>query len=44
MRARMQPIDRLFGPLPRMIRDLAYNLGKKAELILEGRIPNLIAR
>jgi two-component system chemotaxis sensor kinase CheA len=36
MRARMQPIDRLFGPLPRMIRDLAYNLGKKAELVLEG--------
>ncbi len=36
MRARMQPIERLFGPLPRMIRDLAHDLGKKAELVLEG--------
>jgi two-component system chemotaxis sensor kinase CheA len=36
MHARMQPIERLFGPLPRMIRDLAHDLGKKAELILDG--------
>lgn len=36
MRARMQPIERLFGPLPRMIRDLAQDLGKRVELVLEG--------
>lgn len=36
MHARMQPIERLFGPLPRMIRDLAQELGKKAELVLSG--------
>ena len=36
MHARMQPIERLFGPLPRMIRDLAHDLGKKAELVLDG--------
>ncbi len=36
MHARMQPIERLFGPLPRMIRDLAHDLGKKAELVVDG--------
>ncbi len=36
MHARMQPIERLFGPLPRMIRDLARELGKKVELVLDG--------
>lgn len=36
MHARMQPIERLFGPLPRMIRDLAFELGKKAELVIDG--------
>ena len=36
MHARMQPIERLFGPLPRMIRDLAHELGKSAELVVDG--------
>lgn len=36
MHARMQPIDRLFNALPRMVRDLSAELGKKVELIVDG--------
>ena len=36
MHARMQPIERLFGPLPRMIRDLSQDLAKKADLVVDG--------
>ncbi|HEY8578604.1 MAG TPA: hybrid sensor histidine kinase/response regulator [Beijerinckiaceae bacterium] len=36
MRARMQPIDRLFTKLPRLARDLAVELDKKIDLVLEG--------
>jgi two-component system chemotaxis sensor kinase CheA len=36
MRARMQPVERVFSNLPRMIRDLANDLGKKINLITEG--------
>ncbi len=36
MRARMQPIERLFSTLPRLTRDLATHLGKKIELLTSG--------
>ncbi|MBM3609154.1 MAG: hybrid sensor histidine kinase/response regulator, partial [Alphaproteobacteria bacterium] len=36
MHARMQPVERLFSSLPRMIRDLAANLSKKVELQIDG--------
>jgi two-component system chemotaxis sensor kinase CheA len=36
MRARMQPVERVFANLPRMIRDLANDLGKKINLVTEG--------
>lgn len=36
MRARMQPVSRLFGSLPRLVRELSLDLGKKIELTTEG--------
>ena len=36
MRARMQPVGRLFGSLPRLVRELAAEVGKKIHLITEG--------
>ncbi|WP_158806726.1 chemotaxis protein CheW [Beijerinckia sp. L45] len=36
MRARMQPLSRLFARLPRLIRDLAAETRKKLVLIVEG--------
>ena len=36
MKARMQPIGRLFQKYPRLARDLARSLGKDVELVLEG--------
>ncbi|MGO9428822.1 hybrid sensor histidine kinase/response regulator [Rhodoblastus sp.] len=36
MRARMQPVERAFANLPRMIRDLANDLHKKIDLVTEG--------
>ncbi|HWG03957.1 MAG TPA: chemotaxis protein CheW [Beijerinckiaceae bacterium] len=36
MRARMQPIGRLFSNLPRLVRDLAGEVGKKIELVTSG--------
>ena len=36
MRARMQPISRLFDSLPRLARELAHQLGKKIELRSDG--------
>jgi two-component system chemotaxis sensor kinase CheA len=36
IRTRMQPIETLFAPLPRMVRDLAAELGKHVRLELEG--------
>jgi two-component system chemotaxis sensor kinase CheA len=36
MKTRMQPIGNAWNKLPRMIRDLSAELGKKIELILEG--------
>ncbi len=36
MSARMQPVGRLFSTLPRLVRDLAYDLGKKIVVTTEG--------
>ena len=36
MKTRMQPIGQAWGKLPRMVRDLGRELGKKIELRLEG--------
>ena len=36
MRARMQPMGRIFGALPRLVRELAVELGKKIDLVVEG--------
>ena len=36
MKTRMQPIGQTWAKLPRMVRDLARDLGKKVELKLEG--------
>lgn len=37
MTARMQPIDGAWSKLPRLVRDLAHDLGKKIELVLTGQ-------
>ncbi|MEM8757803.1 MAG: chemotaxis protein CheA [Planctomycetota bacterium] len=36
MRTRMQPLDKLFGKYPRLIRDLASKTGKQIRLTIEG--------
>ncbi|MDE2577486.1 MAG: chemotaxis protein CheW [Hyphomicrobiales bacterium] len=36
MRARMQPMGRVLQTLPRLVRELAAELGKKIELVTEG--------
>lgn len=36
MRTRMQPLDKLFGKYPRLIRDLSGKTGKKIKLVVEG--------
>lgn len=36
MRTRMQPLDKIFGRYPRLIRDLAGKTGKKMQLVIEG--------
>ena len=36
MHARMQPIDRLFSNLPRLVRDLANELGKRIDIVTSG--------
>lgn len=35
-RTRMQRVDRLFMAIPRMVRDLGRDLGKKIEVVIEG--------
>lgn len=37
MLTRMQPIGSVFEKFPRVVRDLARDLGKKVELVLEGK-------
>jgi two-component system chemotaxis sensor kinase CheA len=36
MRTRMQPLEKLFGKYPRLIRDLATKTGKQIQLVIEG--------
>lgn len=36
MRTRLQPLEKLFGKYPRLIRDLASKTGKKINLVVEG--------
>lgn len=36
MRVRMQPVERLFATLPRLVRDLSIDLGKRIELVTYG--------
>ncbi len=36
MRVRLQPVERLFATLPRLVRDLSIELGKKIELVTYG--------
>jgi two-component system chemotaxis sensor kinase CheA len=36
LRTRMQPLDKLFGKYPRLIRDLATKTGKQIDLVIEG--------
>ena len=36
MHARMQPIERLFANLPRLVRDLSTELGKRIDLVTAG--------
>lgn len=36
MHARMQPVERLFSALPRMVRELSSALNKKVELVIDG--------
>ncbi|MGD1075409.1 MAG: Hpt domain-containing protein, partial [Thermodesulfovibrionales bacterium] len=36
MRMRMQPIKKVFGKFPRLVRDIACSLGKEVELLISG--------
>lgn len=36
MKTRMQPIKKVFGRFPRVVRDLARKLSKKIEIVMEG--------
>lgn len=36
MRTRMQPLDKIFGKYPRLIRDLSRKTGKDIDLVIEG--------
>ncbi|GAA2647742.1 chemotaxis protein CheA [Paractinoplanes durhamensis] len=37
MKTRMQPIEHIWSKLPRVIRDLSNSLGKKVELVMQGK-------
>ena len=41
MKTRMQPVKKVFGRFPRVVRDLSRKLGKEIELILEGEETDL---
>lgn len=41
MKTRMQPIKKLFSKFPRVIRDLARNLNKEIDLVIEGQETDL---
>lgn len=41
MNTRMQPIKKIFGRFPRLVRDLSRNLGKEINLVLQGEETDL---
>ncbi|MEW6444912.1 MAG: Hpt domain-containing protein, partial [Pseudomonadota bacterium] len=41
MKTRMQPIKKVFGRFPRVVRDVARMLGKEVDLVLEGEETDL---
>lgn len=41
MKTRMQPVKKVFGRFPRVVRDTARMLGKEVELVLEGEETDL---
>ncbi len=41
MKTRMQPVKKVFGRFPRVVRDLARNLKKEVNLVLEGEDTDL---
>ncbi len=41
MKTRMQPIETLWSKLPRVVRDLAKQCGKKMQLVMEGKETDL---
>jgi two-component system chemotaxis sensor kinase CheA len=41
MKTRMQPIKKVFGRFPRVVRDMARNLNKEVELVLRGEETDL---
>ncbi len=41
MKTRMQPIKKVFGRFPRVVRDLARSLNKQIELVMEGEDTDL---
>ena len=41
MKTRMQPVKKVFGRFPRVVRDLARNMKKEIELVLEGEETDL---
>lgn len=41
MKTRMQPVKKVFGRFPRVVRDLARKLGKEIDLVLEGEETDL---
>ena len=41
MKTRMQPVKKVFGRFPRVVRDLARNLKKEVELVLHGEDTDL---
>ena len=41
MKTRMQPIKKIFGRFPRVVRDLARSLNKQIELVMEGEETDL---
>lgn len=36
MKTRLQPVDRIFGRFPRLVRELARSTGKSVELVIDG--------
>ncbi|MBL9120956.1 MAG: chemotaxis protein CheW [Phycisphaerae bacterium] len=41
MKTRMQPIENVWGKFPRIVRDVAHDLGKQVNLVMEGKSTEL---